>query len=128
MDPKPIKHPAVLLARIRDRIEPSLMAAGFQFHSRNKPFGYGSRWLDYMNAGDTISIRWDRRLVSIVAEMLDRSGRVELLAKAKLDRVHDHKELMECVEPFVAAIERWAKESPPAALPSEGKTVPGAVF
>jgi hypothetical protein len=37
MDPNPFKHPAIILAKIRTAIEPSLLAAGFQFNGRNKP-------------------------------------------------------------------------------------------
>lgn len=37
VDPNPFKHPAIILAKVRANLEPSLLAAGFRFDGRNKP-------------------------------------------------------------------------------------------
>jgi hypothetical protein len=106
VDPNPIKHHAVLLARIRDAIEPSLIGAGFHFNSRNKPpanHGY-SLWIDYVREGETFSIRFDRWIARLAAEMLDREGRVQIIAEVQFNRPGTNEEIMNEVTPFIARI------------------------
>ena len=74
MDPNPFKHPAVILARLRIAIEPSLSAAGFQFDGRNKPEAPVHLYLDYSRGDELFRLSWDKRersgFIGFVAEML----------------------------------------------------------
>ena len=58
-DPSPFKHPAIILAKIRDAIEPSLAAAGFKFDGRNKPRTPVYLYLDY-SRGDELFLPSNR--------------------------------------------------------------------
>jgi hypothetical protein len=84
MDPYPFKHPAIVLARIRDGIEPSLRAAGFQSDGRNKPSTPLHLYLDYARAGELFRLSWDRRdstrFLGFTAEFLRDSEEVILVA------------------------------------------------
>jgi hypothetical protein len=113
MDPNPIKHQAVLLAHIRDAIEPSLIAAGFHFDARNKPpanHGY-SLWIDYVRDGEMFSIRCDRWIARLAAETLDSQGRVLIVAEVHFNRPRTHNELMDEVTPFIARINGFLDQS-----------------
>jgi hypothetical protein len=61
MDPYPFKHPAIILARIRKAVEPSLVAAGFQFDGRNRPTRPVYLYLDYFRSAEVLRLAWDRR-------------------------------------------------------------------
>ncbi len=88
MDPYPFKHPAVILARIRKRIEPSLLAAGFRFDGRNKPPRPVHIYLDYSRASELFRLSWDRRdsnhFVGFVAELLSGEDEFRVITKADL--------------------------------------------
>ena len=112
MDPNPIKHQAVLLAHIRDAIEPSLIAASFHFDARNKPpasHGY-SLWIDYVRDGETFSIRFDRWIARLAAELLGSDGRVQVIAEVHFNRPRTNSELMNEVTPFIARINVFLKQ------------------
>ncbi len=86
MDPNPIKHPAVLLARVRDSIEPTLLNAGFQFDSRNSPRDPGRThlWIDYVRGDDFIGLRWDRWQKTLSLELITSSEDFEMIACVSL--------------------------------------------
>ena len=106
MDPMPIKHSAVLLAHIRDEIEPSLGAAGFRFDARNHPPDNhcASLWIDYLRQSDVFSLRWERSITRLAAERLDEQGNVEVLADVRLKTPRSHDELMSQIAPFIESI------------------------
>ncbi len=66
-----------MLARVRDRIEPSLVAAGFDFAGRNKPEAPAYLYLDYSRDTELIRVAWDRRdsnnFIGFVAELARES-------------------------------------------------------
>jgi hypothetical protein len=74
MDPNPFKHPAIILAKIRDGVESSLSDAGFQFDGRNKPTRPVHLYLDYSRGNELFRLAWDRRdsnqFIGIVAELI----------------------------------------------------------
>jgi hypothetical protein len=74
MDPNPFKHPAIILAKTRDAIEPSLDAAGFSFDTRNKPPVPIYLYLDYTRSDGLFRLSWDRRdsnnFIGFVAELI----------------------------------------------------------
>ena len=113
VDPNPIKHEAVLLARVREAIEPALVAAGFRYRDRNKPrSNWGqSLWIDYVRSGETFSIRWDRANAGLAAEVMDSQRRVEVIAGVTFDKVRSTDELLSRVTPFVAQINRFLGEA-----------------
>jgi hypothetical protein len=84
MDPYPFKHPAIILARLREGIEPSLRAAGFQFEGRNKPSTPIHLYLDYARPGELFRLSWDcrdsNRFLGFTAEFLRDSEEVILVA------------------------------------------------
>lgn len=112
MDPNPIKHEAVLLAHIRDEIEPLLFASGFRFGGRNNPpskHGH-SLWIDYVRGNDTLSIRFDRWIARMAAEILDGQGRVQIVAEVNFDSpVKSNAELMDRVVPFIVSINDFVR-------------------
>jgi hypothetical protein len=61
MDPYPFKHPAIILAKVRKAVEPSLIAAGFRFDGRNKPASPVYLYLDYSRSAELLRLAWDRR-------------------------------------------------------------------
>src|SRR5437016_1890526 len=78
MDPNPIKHPAVLLARTRRAVEPLLVGKGFRFEGRNKPERPLFLYIDYARGADVLRISWDRRksnqFIGLVAELTTEQG------------------------------------------------------
>lgn len=91
MDPNPFKHPAVILAKIRNAIEPSLWAAGFCFDGRNKPNVPLHLFLDYSRAGQLFRLAWDRRdsdqFIGFVAEVYDESQGHRTIAVAEFSDI-----------------------------------------
>lgn len=118
MDPHPIKHPAVLLARIRDDIEPLLTEIGFRFDCRNKPLCPSSLWIDYRRNEEIVSLRWDREPARLTAERLDKQGNVDVIAEVVVSGPRSYDAMMarvaEFVERFRAALFRpSARPRPP---------------
>jgi hypothetical protein len=80
MDPNPIKHEAVLLARVRDGILPALTRAGFQLDSRNK--GGSHLWIDFCRNEETLSLRFDKNpIVRVAVERLGSDGGILVLGQ-----------------------------------------------
>jgi len=69
-----LKHPAMMLARIRDAVAPSLAAAGFEFDGRNKPPEPVHLYLDYSRGQNLFRLSWDRRdsnrFIGFIAEFI----------------------------------------------------------
>lgn len=91
MDPNPFKHPAILLARLRSAIEPSLSAAGFRFEGRNKPAQPVYLYLDYARQGQMFRLAWDTRdsdhFLGLIAELVSEPEGYATIAKCDLSSI-----------------------------------------
>ncbi len=114
MDPNFLKHPAVILAKMRNAIEPSLVAAGFSFDDRNKPSVPLHLFLDYSRQESLFRLSWDRRdsneFLGFKAEFLTAPDGYRLIAVMDLsDMCHvPQKEasaiLQTRMDSFIAAV------------------------
>jgi hypothetical protein len=103
MDPYPFKHPAVLLARVRDLLEPTFLGAGFRFESRNDPrVDRGPRhlWIDYSRGEEVISLRLDFRQAILSLSVIDQAGNVRQIAGTSFEDCPIN-EITERVDQFV---------------------------
>ncbi len=91
MDPNPFKHPAIMLARIRDAIAPSLAAAGFKLVGRNKPPTSVHLYIDYSRGNDLFRLSWDRRdsnqFIGFVAEFIHEPDILESIISMDLSYI-----------------------------------------
>lgn len=117
MDPIPIKHPGVLLARIRKAIEPRLLAVGFKCDGRNNPSLPVYIYIDYSRPGQLLRIAWDRRdgdsFIGLTAETIGESGdlqevaRVDLSRLGAVSRIQAAAELGKEIDAFVRSIKDY---------------------
>ena len=130
MDPNPYKHPAIILAKIRTAIEPSLQAAGFHFDGRNKPARPIYLYIDYFRNDQCFRLSWDRRddksFIGLVAEIIHEPDLLMTIAKvdfsgmAKTPRKGTAAEVQMRITPFVDAINAYLRNS----TSSGGSTFP----
>lgn len=131
MDPHPIKHPGVLMAWIRDQVQPILSAQGFSFESRNNPahdnweiqsyFWPRVLWIDYRRGDETLSLRYDRRNTPMLrAERLNRQGNVEVVATQEIKSPKTYEEFMSCCSSFVRQLEAYLQCNDTVAKPTNG--------
>lgn len=123
MDPNPFKHPAIVLARIRKAVEPSLIAAGFQFDGRNKPERPVHLYLDYSRPGELFRLAWDRRdsnrFIGVTAELLDAAERsttiaaVDMSRSVKLPASRNTAEIQTKIDSIVEDIIGFLRKLPP---------------
>ena len=121
MDPNPIKHPAVLLARVREAIEPVLRDAGFRYEGRNDPRrrrGPRHLWIDYRRGQEVVSLDWDDWRVELSLTATDERGAIHEIALISFARAPG--ELLKRADQFVQSVQR----SP--YLMATGPTAPGA--
>lgn len=107
MDPEPIKHPAVLLARVHRNLSPILKTAGFRFHKRNHPDVPIFLWIDYVRGNELISLWWNHTTATLALEYVDGGCVVHTLAKI-CTAVHYSSRLLPLLGEFVES----AKKSP----------------
>ena len=126
MDPNPFKHPAIILAKLRKAIEPSLFAAGFRFEGRNKPYKPLYLYLDYSRQGELFRLCWDRRdsnrFLGLTAELLGDPEGYRLIAAADLSggsrapRNRTTAEVQMRIDSFIEAVNGFLDNLPrPAA-------------
>jgi hypothetical protein len=125
MDPNPFKYPAIILAKIRAAIEPSLSAAGFHFDGRNKPSRPIYLYLDYSRPGELFRLSWDRRdsnhFIGFTAEIMNepqgcrRIAAADLSGIAKLPNVEATAEVQMKIDLFVDAINAFLNNLPRSA-------------
>ena len=123
MDPHPYKHPAIILARIRKALEPSLLAAGFRFEGRNKPQRPVHLFLDYVRGGDCLRIAWDRResdtFIGFTAELIQEPDCRVTMVATDLTGVGPMPsrlltaEITRRLDLFVLAVRGFLDDSPP---------------
>ena len=96
MDPFPIKHPAVALAKIHEALQPSLKAAGFQFDGRNN-YSPTYLYIDYARGSDLFRVAWDRRcrgeidqFIGFVAEILLEDEQLETIRSHNAAELSKH--------------------------------------
>jgi hypothetical protein len=120
MDPNPFKHPAVVLARLRDGIEPALFAAGFSFDGRNKPDRPFYLFLDYARGDTLFRLARDRRDNSdsfgFVAELMEPPDRYVSIAILDCRDLADwppaslSAEIQVRMDAFVATVNSFLRE------------------
>jgi hypothetical protein len=102
MDRKPIKNPAVLIADLRERLQPSLLDAGFLFDRK-----YPDRWrggptsVDYRRGDAVFSLHWNARSGDLVAEYMTGGADVQRIACVSIRGVEANAELMGRVHPLL---------------------------
>jgi len=116
MDPNPFKHPAIILARIHEAIEPSLAAAGFKFDGRNKPPAPVYLFIDYSRGNDLFRLTWDRRdsdrFIGFVAELIHEPDNIESITSGdlsyigKLPRDARNAEIQTTVDTFADSVRK----------------------
>lgn len=116
MDRYPIKNPGVLLARVRDLLEPLFLRAGLQFENRNDPrVDRGPRhlWIDYSRGKEVVSLRLDFRQAIMSLSAMDQSGDIRQIASTSFedcpiqeitDRANQFVESVRQSEYFAASI------------------------
>lgn len=129
MDPNPFKYPAIILAKIRTAIEPSLLAAGFQFNGRNKPSRPIYLYLDYSRPAELFRLSWDRRdsnrFIGFTAEVIDEPQGCKTIAStdlsgiAKLPKNRTNEEIRIRIDSFVEAVNAFMNGLPRSVSPNE---------
>lgn len=129
MDPNPFKHPAVILAKMRTAIEPSLLGAGFQFDGRNNPSIPIYLYLDYSRPGELFRLSWDRRdsnhFIGFTAELMDEPqgcktiARTDLSGMSKIPKIRTNVEIRIRIDSFVAAVKAFLDSLPRPVAPNE---------
>jgi hypothetical protein len=114
MDPNPFKHPAIILAKVRSAVEPSLSAAGFHYEGRNKPSKPIYLYLDYARQGDLFRLSWDRRdsdrFIGFTAELaFERNGYTTIASSdlsgiAKVPKTRTTAEVQTRIDSFAKAV------------------------
>jgi hypothetical protein len=130
MDPNPFKHPAIVLAKLRKAIEPSLLGAGFHFDGRNKPDRPLYLYLDFSRQGELFRLSWDRRdsnrFLGISAELLGDRGdyklirAVDMSSVATVPRNRTTAEIQVRIDKFVEAVIDFLNNLPDAAAGNDG--------
>jgi hypothetical protein len=115
--PNPFKHPAIILARLRTAIEPSLLAAGFVFDGRNKPSVPLYLYLDYSRGSELFRLSWDSRdsnpFLGVSAELLGDAVGQRLIAAVDLSscdkgpRNRTAAEIQIRIDSFVEAVNNF---------------------
>jgi len=75
MDPNPLKSPGLWFARIAAELDMSLRDVGYSFAGSNPLERRLLVSRDYRRAADLLSISWDRRDGTLMAEFLGKNGR-----------------------------------------------------
>ena len=129
MDPNPFKHPAIVLARVRRAIEPSLLAAGFQFNERNKPNKPIYLYVDYSRPSELFRLSWDRqdsnRFLGLKAEILDQPNGCKTIAATDLSlpatfpRNRVTGEIQMRIDSFVEAVNAFLNGLPRSTFSTE---------
>jgi hypothetical protein len=123
VDPYPFKHPAIILARIRNAVEPSLFAAGFQFDGRNQPTSPVYLYLDYSRTDELLRLAWDRRdsncFIGLTAELFGVSERhaaivaINVSELVKISRRHITAEIQSRIDSFVEGVSAFLNNMTP---------------
>jgi hypothetical protein len=113
---QPISSIGELLKLVRSEIEPTLVAAGFSFESRNRPRHPGDRvWIDYKRGGQIFSYFFDHRFGRLAAELLEPSGDVLNITPVDFKGAPTRANVMATIEEFAAAVIAFLADMPPAA-------------
>jgi hypothetical protein len=109
MDPNPVKHLAVLLARVREAIEPVLCEAGFTYEGRNKVRGIRApqhRWIHYCRGQEVVSLDLDDWQAKLSLTAVDERGAMHEVALISLQGVGTPDELVERAAQFVQSVQQ----------------------
>jgi putative zinc ribbon protein len=115
--PKPEKPIRVsdLIDLVRDKIEPTLFAAGFIFNARNTPCHPAERaWVDYAKAGELFSFSFKPGTGYLLAELLDQTGICRTVAKSDFDNPTTRAAVLATVAAFAFAVSEFMTRFEPA--------------
>ena len=109
MDPYPIKNAGILLARVRDEIQPSLHAHGFEHSDRRRPGRHGGTgWIDYSSGDSVFSLHWNPRTTELTAQLLASDGEIQVIGKVTLRETRDDPGgVLNFVQPLVTAVKEF---------------------
>lgn len=100
-----------MMKRVRDEIEPALVAAGFVFEARNKPRHRRERvWIDYARAGELFSFSFQPGTGYLLAELIDAGGAVRTVAKTDFESPRTSEaraSVLATVAEFAAAVKEF---------------------
>src|SRR2546421_10553292 len=108
MDPNPIKSSGVLLARVRDAIEPTLLRAGFRLDHRNDPrvtLGPKHRWIHYARGQERLSLDWDDWKAKLSLMLVDEHGTIHEIAVVSYEGAHVSANLLDRTAQFILAVQ-----------------------
>jgi hypothetical protein len=96
---------ADLIKTVRNKIEPALDAAGFDFSTQNKPRSPAEQvWVDYSKAGKLFSFGVKPGTGCFVAELLDESGACQTIAKTYFNNPTTRAAVLATVSAFTSAV------------------------
>ena len=96
---------ADLIKTVRNKIEPALDAAGFDFSTQNKPRRPAEQvWVDYSKAGKLFSFSVKPGTGCLVAELLDESGSCQTIAKTDFNNPTTRAAVLAAVSAFASAV------------------------
>lgn len=100
-----------MIKRVRDEIEPTLLAAGFAFDARNQPRDRRERvWIDYARAGELFSFSFQPGTGYLLAELYDESGAMRMVAKTEFENPRTNEAraaVLATIATFSAAVKEF---------------------
>lgn len=107
-----------MITLVKDEIEPTLIAAEFVFESRNKPRDPRERiWIDYARAGELFSFSFQPGTGYLLAELVDASGAVRMVAKTEFENPRTSEAraaVLATIATFAAAVKEFFSGEPDA--------------
>jgi hypothetical protein len=115
-DRTPYRTARTLLTKIQVKIEPKLLAAGFQPSARKTRARDGSLFIDYTRANDLFTLSWTRSTQTRLAaeHLTNASATLEVIAEILVDAKTD---LNADLELFMTALERFVENLKPRPAP-----------
>ncbi|MFN0051249.1 MAG: zinc-ribbon domain-containing protein [Planctomycetales bacterium] len=104
---QPIRHTGTLIKLVRQELEPALLSAEFTLSERNRPRSHVERvWLDYTRGDEVLSLAYERP-PRLVAEFLDFSGNVHVVAATEFFAPRTRGDVAEVVQKFATAVREF---------------------
>jgi len=119
-DPNPIKHVGSLMKRIRNAIEPELIAAGFELEARDYGDGSTTAWIEYVRPGLILQCLFDHYHGRLIAETMDDRANVSIVANVELCCPRTTRQLMDRIDEFTSKVNAFVREISGVLTASEG--------
>jgi hypothetical protein len=104
-DPNPYKNPGLLLAKVRSKIEPDLLSAGYRPAGRNRSDARRTLFIDYNSSDDVFTLSWDQHQARLAAELLTTGGAdLGTIAVVEFSGVRSTSDIEARLAPFLAAV------------------------